>query len=219
MALYVAAAMHDYDHPGRTNAFLVATNAPQVTCCTAHVFRKTKGRSARFRPLIKSHILQQTLSVVSPGRCTLLCRSSPAVLLFIGYTSHFLIVFFQCSSAGQPGGEGFVCSVILFVDGRTDRQTDRPNANVKIDVPPRRQPPCAKLAVTWLSVWPTVSEWTPQRTAATPLRTNRMVVFTPPPTLPSARHASSSSVGEKRKRRWRMRRRSGSILRNVLVNL
>ncbi|XP_033260334.1 cGMP-inhibited 3',5'-cyclic phosphodiesterase 3B isoform X2 [Orcinus orca] len=30
MALYVAAAMHDYDHPGRTNAFLVATNAPQA---------------------------------------------------------------------------------------------------------------------------------------------------------------------------------------------
>lgn len=30
MALYVAATMHDYDHPGRTNAFLVATNAPQV---------------------------------------------------------------------------------------------------------------------------------------------------------------------------------------------
>ena len=30
MALYSAAAMHDYDHPGRTNAFLVATNAPQV---------------------------------------------------------------------------------------------------------------------------------------------------------------------------------------------
>ncbi|XP_038825179.1 cGMP-inhibited 3',5'-cyclic phosphodiesterase B-like isoform X3 [Salvelinus namaycush] len=29
MALYVAAAMHDYDHPGRTNAFLVATNAAQ----------------------------------------------------------------------------------------------------------------------------------------------------------------------------------------------
>ena len=25
MALYVAAAMHDFDHPGRTNAFLVAT--------------------------------------------------------------------------------------------------------------------------------------------------------------------------------------------------
>lgn len=34
MALYVAAAMHDYDHPGRTNAFLVATNAPQVTPST-----------------------------------------------------------------------------------------------------------------------------------------------------------------------------------------
>ncbi|XP_042528470.1 LOW QUALITY PROTEIN: cGMP-inhibited 3',5'-cyclic phosphodiesterase A, partial [Dipodomys spectabilis] len=30
MALYVAAAMHDYDHPGRTNAFLVATGAPQA---------------------------------------------------------------------------------------------------------------------------------------------------------------------------------------------
>lgn len=33
MALYVAAAMHDYDHPGRTNAFLVATSAPQVNQC------------------------------------------------------------------------------------------------------------------------------------------------------------------------------------------
>ncbi|KAL4232928.1 cGMP-inhibited 3' [Mactra antiquata] len=30
MAMYTAAAMHDYDHPGRTNAFLVATNAPQA---------------------------------------------------------------------------------------------------------------------------------------------------------------------------------------------
>ena len=30
MAMFTAAAMHDYDHPGRTNAFLVATNAPQV---------------------------------------------------------------------------------------------------------------------------------------------------------------------------------------------
>ncbi|XP_042270950.1 cGMP-inhibited 3',5'-cyclic phosphodiesterase A-like isoform X2 [Thunnus maccoyii] len=30
MALFVAAAMHDYDHPGRTNAFLVATSAPQA---------------------------------------------------------------------------------------------------------------------------------------------------------------------------------------------
>lgn len=38
MALYVAAAMHDYDHPGRTNAFLVATNAPQVTCRHLLVF-------------------------------------------------------------------------------------------------------------------------------------------------------------------------------------
>ncbi|GAU97643.1 hypothetical protein RvY_08905-2 [Ramazzottius varieornatus] len=30
MALYTAAAMHDYDHPGRTNAFLVATGSPQA---------------------------------------------------------------------------------------------------------------------------------------------------------------------------------------------
>ncbi|XP_064627396.1 cGMP-inhibited 3',5'-cyclic phosphodiesterase 3A-like isoform X2 [Lineus longissimus] len=30
MALYTAAAMHDYDHPGRTNAFLVATHASQA---------------------------------------------------------------------------------------------------------------------------------------------------------------------------------------------
>ena len=30
MALYTAAAMHDFDHPGRTNAFLVATSNPKV---------------------------------------------------------------------------------------------------------------------------------------------------------------------------------------------
>ncbi|EFX75430.1 hypothetical protein DAPPUDRAFT_306811 [Daphnia pulex] len=30
MALYTAATMHDYDHPGRTNAFLVTTLAPQA---------------------------------------------------------------------------------------------------------------------------------------------------------------------------------------------
>lgn len=40
MALYVAAAMHDYDHPGRTNAFLVATNAPQVTAHTSLVWSR-----------------------------------------------------------------------------------------------------------------------------------------------------------------------------------
>ena len=32
-ALYSAAAMHDYDHPGRTNAFVVATLEPQVKFC------------------------------------------------------------------------------------------------------------------------------------------------------------------------------------------
>ena len=31
MALYTAAAMHDYDHPARTNAFLVAKRDPKVT--------------------------------------------------------------------------------------------------------------------------------------------------------------------------------------------
>ncbi len=29
-ACYMAAAMHDFDHPGRTNAFLVATRNPMV---------------------------------------------------------------------------------------------------------------------------------------------------------------------------------------------
>ena len=37
MGLYTAAAMHDFDHPGRTNAFLVATLNPKVkviyNCC------------------------------------------------------------------------------------------------------------------------------------------------------------------------------------------
>lgn len=41
MALYVAAAMHDYDHPGRTNAFLVATNAPQVNLKSFHLHSRT----------------------------------------------------------------------------------------------------------------------------------------------------------------------------------
>lgn len=30
MALFTAAAMHDYDHPGRTNAFLVAAEDKKV---------------------------------------------------------------------------------------------------------------------------------------------------------------------------------------------
>ena len=30
-ACYLAAAMHDFDHPGRTNAFLVATKHPLVS--------------------------------------------------------------------------------------------------------------------------------------------------------------------------------------------
>lgn len=31
LSLFTAAAMHDYDHPGRTNAFLVGTLSPQVS--------------------------------------------------------------------------------------------------------------------------------------------------------------------------------------------
>ena len=30
-ACYMAAAMHDFDHPGRTNAFLVAVKSPLVS--------------------------------------------------------------------------------------------------------------------------------------------------------------------------------------------
>ncbi len=35
MALYTAAAMHDYDHPGKTNAFLVAADDSKV-CTRPH---------------------------------------------------------------------------------------------------------------------------------------------------------------------------------------
>jgi len=38
MAMFTAAAMHDYDHPGRTNAFLVATHAPQVDAMVVTFF-------------------------------------------------------------------------------------------------------------------------------------------------------------------------------------
>ena len=37
-ALYSAAAMHDYDHPGRTNAFVVATLEPQVRLLFLYIF-------------------------------------------------------------------------------------------------------------------------------------------------------------------------------------
>lgn len=38
MALYTAAAMHDFQHPGRTNSFLVATNSPLVSTNTFRTF-------------------------------------------------------------------------------------------------------------------------------------------------------------------------------------
>ena len=41
MAMYTAAAMHDYDHPGRTNAFLVATHSPLVSRPTFTVSQLT----------------------------------------------------------------------------------------------------------------------------------------------------------------------------------
>ena len=52
MALYVAAAMHDYDHPGRTNAFLVATSAPQVNLAIL-----TRGSNSILRFLWRTLIL------------------------------------------------------------------------------------------------------------------------------------------------------------------
>lgn len=41
MALYLAAAMHDYDHPGRTNAFLVETKHPLVRIIRQLLFQIT----------------------------------------------------------------------------------------------------------------------------------------------------------------------------------
>lgn len=52
MALYVAAAMHDYDHPGRTNAFLVATSAPQVNKSQAMLLRSLEGFDDSFSLLV-----------------------------------------------------------------------------------------------------------------------------------------------------------------------
>ena len=37
LALYTAATMHDYGHPGKTNAFLVATNHPLVRTLHFHM--------------------------------------------------------------------------------------------------------------------------------------------------------------------------------------
>ncbi len=55
MALYTAAAMHDYDHPGRTNAFLVTTHSPLVRCACCsflsekyHWFYASRKRVAEF---------------------------------------------------------------------------------------------------------------------------------------------------------------------------
>jgi hypothetical protein len=88
MALYVAAAMHDYDHPGRTNAFLVATNAAQVSViipkatalpsqlANPHLFNsKTCIRKRTFnlsRHFSKcSHLCSHTL--LSPRKGEVLC--------------------------------------------------------------------------------------------------------------------------------------------------
>lgn len=37
LALYAAAALHDYDHPGRTNAFLVTTGHSLVRLAVSSV--------------------------------------------------------------------------------------------------------------------------------------------------------------------------------------
>lgn len=120
MALYVAAAMHDYDHPGRTNAFLVATNAPQVSCCTA-----LPRRSRFFTPF----------SLI-PLFCTRLC-CCPAALPFIGYTSRLFSSVPLQDSLGR-GGRGLFAKFYCLL---MDRQRDRPNANVKIDAPHPPPPP------------------------------------------------------------------------------
>lgn len=53
LALYIAATMHDYDHPGRTNAFLVATLSQQVslTSCFA-AGRRCACKSVLLRLLV-----------------------------------------------------------------------------------------------------------------------------------------------------------------------
>ena len=45
LALYTAATMHDYDHPGRTNAFLVATLSQQVSLNRRSGSQKAEGCS------------------------------------------------------------------------------------------------------------------------------------------------------------------------------
>ena len=45
MALFTASAMHDYDHPGRTNAFLVATHHPLVSACAYSRYSMCDGLS------------------------------------------------------------------------------------------------------------------------------------------------------------------------------
>ncbi|XP_055335468.1 cGMP-inhibited 3',5'-cyclic phosphodiesterase 3A-like isoform X3 [Paramacrobiotus metropolitanus] len=52
MALYAAAAMHDYDHPGRTNAFLVATNAPQAVLYNDRSVLENHHAAAAWRLLL-----------------------------------------------------------------------------------------------------------------------------------------------------------------------
>jgi len=59
MALYTAAAMHDYDHPGRTNAFLVSTASPLVGLRTPLHYVKaahTQWRNYNFCPPLAANI-------------------------------------------------------------------------------------------------------------------------------------------------------------------
>ncbi|KAI1301941.1 cGMP-inhibited 3',5'-cyclic phosphodiesterase A [Halotydeus destructor] len=69
LALYTAAAMHDYDHPGRTNAFLVSTFAPQAAAWSLFLSRPEynwlrnldKSEFKRFRFLVIEFILATDL--------------------------------------------------------------------------------------------------------------------------------------------------------------
>ncbi|CEF59642.1 3'5'-cyclic nucleotide phosphodiesterase,catalytic domain and HD/PDEase domain and 3'5'-cyclic nucleotide phosphodiesterase family-containing protein [Strongyloides ratti] len=54
MAFYAAAAMHDYDHPGRTNAFMVATNHEMATFYNDRSVLENHHAAMSWRLLCKS---------------------------------------------------------------------------------------------------------------------------------------------------------------------
>lgn len=65
MALYTAAAMHDFDHPGRTNAFLVATNAKEVNLVNSSVFGVVPASTAFTKQAIRYNESYAEMTVVT----------------------------------------------------------------------------------------------------------------------------------------------------------